>query len=186
MLPVFYVVYFIWFLSEILLNRFLHSKASDKQEADKNSLRIIWITIIVAMFAATFISMKYYFPISGYALIQEIGLIVIIAGIVLRLLAVYTLGKFFTVDVTIREGHQLLKTGFYKTLRHPSYFASLISFIGYGISLNNWLSLIIIVVAILSAFIYRIKIEEKTLIAFFGNEYLDYKKKTSAIIPFIY
>jgi len=140
----------------------------------------------MAIFAATYISTKIYLPISAYAYITEIGLAVIIAGIILRLFIVRTLGKFFTVDVTIRKGHQLLKTGFYKKLRHPSYFASLISFIGYGISLNNWLSLILILIAVLTVFIYRISVEEKTLIAHFGNEYLDYKKKTYAIIPFIY
>ena len=186
MQPVFFIVYFIWLLSEILLNRLLRAKATDQQEADKNSLRLIWLTVVLAIFAATYISAKIYLPISAYAYITEIGLAVIIAGIILRLFIVRTLGKFFTVDVTIRKGHQLLKTGFYKKLRHPSYFASLISFIGYGISLNNWLSLILILIAVLTVFIYRISVEEKTLIAHFGNEYLDYKKKTYAIIPFIY
>jgi len=47
-------------------------------------------------------------------------------------------------------------------------FSSLLSFIGFGISLNNWFSLITIASLVTIAFLYRIKIEEKTLIEQIG------------------
>ncbi|WP_091394853.1 methyltransferase family protein [Flavobacterium noncentrifugens] len=61
------------------------------------------------------------------------------------------------------ENHKLKTDGFYKFLRHPSYFASLVSFVGFGISLNNWIALAIITTAIFTAFAYRIQVEEKVL-----------------------
>ena len=136
--------------------------------------------------AAIFISMKYYFPISLFQTIRYFGLTLILTSIILRSVVINSLGKYFTVDVTIRQGHQLKKDGFYKYLRHPSYSASLLSFIGFGISLNNWISLIIVVAAILFAFIRRINVEEKALMEHFGKEYTDYKKETYRLIPFIY
>jgi protein-S-isoprenylcysteine O-methyltransferase Ste14 len=180
------ITYSIWFLSEILINRFLRSKNTDKKHVDKGSLYLIWIIIIITNFAAVFVSNKYYFPISKDANFVYIGLILIFIGIILRLTIIATLGQFFTVDVTIKQNHKLKKDGFYKYLRHPSYSASLLSFIGFGITLNNWMSLTLVSILILIAFIIRIKIEERALIEHFGSEYLDYKKSTKGIIPFIY
>jgi protein-S-isoprenylcysteine O-methyltransferase Ste14 len=180
------ITYSVWFLSEILINGFLRSKNTDKQNVDKGSLYLIWIIIIISIFAAVFVSNKYYFPLSKDSNIVYIGLVLIFIGIILRLTIIATLGQFFTVDVTIKQNHKLKRNGFYKYLRHPSYSASLLSFIGFGIMLNNWISLALVTILILMAFIIRIKIEERALIEHFGTEYLDYKKSTKGIIPFIY
>ncbi|MDD3721252.1 MAG: isoprenylcysteine carboxylmethyltransferase family protein [Lutibacter sp.] len=183
---IFVITYSIWFLSEILINRFLRSKNTDKKHTDKGSLYLIWIIIIISNFTAVFVSNKYYFPLSKDANIIYIGLVIIFIGIIFRLIIIAKLGQFFTVDVTIKQNHKLKKDGFYKYLRHPSYAASLLSFIGFGISLNNWISLALLTILILIAFVIRIKIEESALIDHFGAEYLDYKKSTKGIIPFIY
>jgi protein-S-isoprenylcysteine O-methyltransferase Ste14 len=172
--------------TEILLNRLLRSKSTDKQNEDKNSISIIWVTIIIAIPLAVLIALKVNLPIYSDPSVQYVGVIIIFIGIILRLFAVVTLGRFFTVDVTIRQGHKLKKDGLYKYLRHPSYFASLVSFIGMGWTFNNWLSLLVLIAAILIVFINRIKIEEKLLIQHFGSEYTEYKKHTSGLIPFIY
>lgn len=183
---IFITVYVIWLLSETVLNRMLHSKSTDRPDVDKNSLPIIWITIAVAMFLTTYVAINFYFPIYDNPDFKYLGLGIIALGIVLRLTAVLSLGRFFTVDVTIREDHKLKTDGVYKYLRHPSYFASLLSFIGYGIAMNSWPGLLIIFISILTVFIYRIKIEEKILIEQFGETYIKYKKSTKGIIPFIY
>lgn len=183
---VFTVIYIIWALSEIFINRFMRSKTGDKKNQDKNSLGFIWITIVISIALSVYISMNCYFPLSTFQAIRYFGLGLILTGVLLRGVAIISLGKYFTADVTIRQGHQLKKDGFYKYLRHPSYTASLISFIGFGISLNNLVSLIIIVAAILFAFIRRINVEEKSLTDHFGQEYIDYKKNTYRLIPFIY
>lgn len=180
------VTYCVWFITEVFLNRLLRSKSSDRKNADKNSLLLIWVTIIATIFIAVWISINVNSVIFRNPALKYLGLGVIIIGIVIRLIAVVSLGKFFTVDVTIRKNHKLKKDGLYKYLRHPSYFASLISFIGFGISLNNWFSLLLTTIAISTVFIIRIRIEEKLLIEQFGPEYIDYKKVTSGLIPFIY
>lgn len=182
----FTITYCIWLFSEIVINRLLHSKVSDKQNADKNSLSVIWIIIIATIILSVFISIRFYLPIFSNPALEYVGIGIIYLGIILRIIAIISLGRFFTVDVTIRQDHKLKINGFYKYIRHPSYFASLISFLGFGISLNNWLSLSLIIITSLTAFIFRIKIEEKVLTEKFGHEYLEYKKNTHAIIPFIY
>ena len=183
---IFAITYGIWLLSEILINRLLGSKKTDRQNADKGSLYLIWILIFICIFTAVFVSIKYNIPILKNPNIKYAGILLIYAGIILRLVIIKSLGHFFTVDVTIRQNHRLKTDGFYKHLRHPSYAASVLSFIGFGISLNNLISLITVIIFILTAFIIRIKVEEKILVEHFGSEYSDYKKSTKAIIPFIY
>jgi protein-S-isoprenylcysteine O-methyltransferase Ste14 len=176
----------VWLFTEIALNRFFRSKNTDKKGTDKNTLLLIWIVIIVSIFAAVYIRAKFSLLILSNPTIKYVGLGIIWLGILLRLIVIISLGKSFTVDVTIRQNHQLKKDGFYKYLRHPSYLASLLSFIGLGIALNNWISLCLITLAILAIFVVRIRIEEKALLDQFGSEYAEYKKGTYALIPFIY
>ena len=180
----FLVIYLIWLISEVVLNRMLHSNATDKQGADKNSLLIIWVIIVFAITLALFTTTSFAMPI-GQDVIRYVGLGIIVLGILLRIWAVRTLGKFFTVDVTIRQDHQLVRHGLYKYFRHPSYTASLMSFIGFGMSLNNWYSLLIVVFAVIVVFTMRIRIEEKALTAQFGDQYLQYKKEAWGLLPFM-
>lgn len=177
--------YIIWFISEVVLNRMLRSKKTDKQGADGHSLLFIWIVVVAAIMLALFTSASFAMPVAGDG-IRYVGLALIITGIIFRIIAVYTLGRFFTVDVTIRRNHQLVKNGLYKYFRHPSYTASFLTFIGFGLSLNNWYSLLIVVVAVLAVFLMRIKIEERALTAQFGDDYLQYKKEAWGLIPFVY
>jgi protein-S-isoprenylcysteine O-methyltransferase Ste14 len=179
-------IYFLWLLSEIILNRRLRSGKSAKQSSDKNTLLLLWVSIFISITIGVFVSKTTYFPIDISERLPSIGLTVIIMGITIRLVAIKQLGQFFTVDVTIRENHQLLQNGLYKLVRHPSYTGSLLSFLGLGLSLNNWLSLSIVLLPTLSTFIYRMNIEEKVLIEQFGKQYLDYMAKTKRLIPFMY
>ena len=179
-------IYLLWISSEIILNHFLRSSKSDKKSFDKNTLLLLWVTILISVTIGVFVSKIITFPIFTNIRIEFIGLVEIIFGILIRLVAIKQLGRFFTVDVTIRENHQLLQTGLYKFLRHPSYTGSLISFLGFGLSLNNWISLLLVFLPTLFAMIHRMNIEEKVLTEKFGKRYLDYISKTKRLIPFIY
>ena len=183
---VFEIIWICWLLSEILLNRLVRSKSTNSKELDKNSLNLIWIAIIVSMTSGVLIAIYWAAPIIQTNLLLYIGSALIVFGMLIRFIAIRTLGKFFTVNLALHGDHTLIKAGLYKYIRHPSYSGSLLSFLGFGLSLNNWLSLMIIIVPILITFINRINIEEKLLENQFGTEYSDYKKKTERLIPFLY
>ncbi len=185
-MTIFSIIWIIWCTSEVLLNRLIRSGAGDKKNQDKGSLALIWIMVALGITSGIMLVWFPKFAMSNEQMIPYIGLIIIVAGIILRFFSIWTLGKYFTVDVTIRDNHQIKKDGLYKIVRHPSYSGSLLSFIGFGVSLNNWLSLFAIVVFITTAFLYRIKIEEKALINHFGTDYLNYKKETYRLIPWVY
>ena len=181
------IIYVFWIASEIFLNRRLHSKASDKKDQDKNSLRLIWIVIAITITVAIFVEKLFKFQIYHTLTGVWVGVGAIVLGMLLRYWAVFSLGKFFTVDVTIRDEHALKTDGMYKHLRHPSYAASLAFFYWYG---HNSEQLVCVghyrILELQRVFLYRIKIEEKTLVKHFGAAYETYRKHTSAIIPFIF
>ncbi len=180
------ITYLLFISTEILLNTLLRAKEGDKKNADKKTLSLLWVTITVAITAAGFISGAIPAPLSSNPKIAYVGAVIIYIGIICRLSVIYSLGHFFTVDVTIRTDHKIKTNGAYMYLRHPTYAASLISFIGLGLTFNNLLSLLVIIIPIFIAFLIRINIEEKVLIQHFGDEYLEYKKSTKKLIPFIY
>ncbi|SHM96041.1 Protein-S-isoprenylcysteine O-methyltransferase Ste14 [Chitinophaga jiangningensis] len=180
-------VYLLWLASEIILNRVMRGSSSDKQRKDSGSLVIIWVVIIVSLVAAGNLAAVNSTPIcQSYTTMLYTGLVIILLGVALRLAAVISLGKYFTVAVRIREGHQVKQDGMYKLVRHPSYAASLLSFIGYGISLNNWISLAVTIIPVFAAFLYRMNVEEKVLLENFGKEYSDYMARTKRLVPFVY
>lgn len=183
---IFYALMVLWFFSEIIYKKFLGSKQHDKKGKDKSSLNILWVIIILSVIMANIVRYSLVFPIADSVLIYYAGALLIALGIILRLLIIKNLGKYFTVDVTIKQDHKIKKDGFYRLIRHPSYATSLLTFLGFGLYLNNWLSLIAAFIPVFFAFSYRILIEEKALTEQFGQEYIDYKKKTNKLIPFIY
>lgn len=174
-----------WFFSEIILSRLLRSpKGEDK---DQQSLKYLWLTITIAVNAGVYIGVKRMGYISYSSnLIQYIGLILIMIGLVIRWSAILTLKKYFTVNVAVSQGQKIIVSGLYHYIRHPAYLGSLLSFLGLGLAFSNWLSVLIIFLPVTTAFFKRINIEEKVLIDSFGQEYLNYIKRTKKIIPGIY
>lgn len=175
-----------WFLSEFLYKNMLKSDRGDRKDKDKSTLNILWLAIPFSIMAAVISSYNSTFPITSGSWISYLGEGLILIGIIFRFIMIRSLGKYFTVDVTIRQDHKIKKQGFYKYLRHPSYAFSLLTSLGLGLYLNNWLSLALAFVPPFLAFAYRIKVEEQALIEQFGEEYLEYRKKTKKLIPFIY
>ena len=180
------VIMALWGLSEIFLVLKMRSGNDDAKGKDKKTLSLLWLVIGFSIFFGIFISKVSYFPFYFTQKVQIIGLVILLLSVVLRLMVVDNLGKYFTVDVTIRKDHQLKTDGFYKLVRHPSYAFSLLTFFGLAIVLNNYIAAIVLLVPVVSMFIYRINIEEKALKYQFGKDYCDYMKKTKRLIPFIY
>lgn len=119
-------------------------------------------------------------------LVSFVGIALLMIGIVFRWMAIQTLGKFFTLQVLIKDDHQLVRTGFYKYLRHPSYAGALLAHLGLGLSFANWFSLTLSVLPFLVAAWYRMRVEESALSETFGAAYLDYRRHTKRLIPGIY
>jgi len=180
------VVSCLWLGSEIALARMKHSQPIDAK-FDKSSIRRLWITILVSVNLGVLIGLQRIGHIEPGARIFPIaGITLIICGLCVRWLAIFSLKHQFTVDVSIRQDHRMIKEGIYRFVRHPAYGGSLLSFLGLGLYFSNYVSLVTIFVPICLAFLHRIHIEEEALIHAFGSEYLDYCASTKRFIPGIF
>jgi protein-S-isoprenylcysteine O-methyltransferase Ste14 len=59
-----------------------------------------------------------------------VGTLLIMVGGIIRMCCYRALGKLFTFEFTIREGHKLVTSGPYSIVRHPSYTGGLIGLAG--------------------------------------------------------
>lgn len=113
------------------------------------------------------------------------GVIVIVAGSVLRIWAIATLGRLHSALVAIQPEHKLVRHGPYRYIRHPSYLGLTVFLAGIPMVFAAWFPLLAIPGCIV-ALRWRIMDEEAFLISEFGHEYESYKKGTWCMIPFIY
>lgn len=112
-----------------------------------------------------------------------VGLVIVMLGIAFRQWAVLALGKFFTVQVRVRSDQTVVDTGPYRWVRHPSYTGIIISFLGVGVALGNWLSLLALVVVPTIGLVVRIRVEERALLDALGEPYREFSASRARLIP---
>jgi len=173
-------------LSELLLMLVKHSKTKTaKTRKDRGSMLLLWVMITLGFTGGFFLS-KHNSWNSINTLIAGIGLLLVLAGIIIRWIAIIQLGKSFTVDVAITEVARLKTDGLYKRVRHPSYIGLLLIIIGFSATMNSLYSFLVLVVPVFLAIAYRINIEESVLTREFGESYFRYMSKTKKLIPGVY
>jgi len=177
----------IYLVSEILLNLTRRSRSKTGTKQDRSTLGIIWLVIAVSVMAGVFVAQNFPAAALPYGrMFASAGLVLFVAGLVLRWWAIITLGRFFTVDVAIEKDHELVERGPFRILRHPSYSGVLLAFVGLALSLRNWAALLVILIPIGAAFIHRMNVEEDALSQALGLRYAEYMKRTKRLVPFIY
>ncbi|KAF1972818.1 prenyl cysteine carboxyl methyltransferas-like protein Ste14 [Bimuria novae-zelandiae CBS 107.79] len=119
--------------------------------------------------------------------VLALGVALILVGQAVRSLAMVQAGTNFNHQVQQKknEGHELVTTGLYSVLRHPSYFGFFWWGLGTQLALGNTISFIGYAGVLWLFFYKRITHEEKHLIEFFGDDYKAYKARTRVWIPFI-
>lgn len=112
------------------------------------------------------------------------GLAVEAAGFAFAFLARRHLGEHWSGQVTVKEGHQLIRTGPYALARHPIYTGLLFAVLGSALVVGEARGIVALVLLLLA---YAIKIprEERVLAAHFGEEYQAYRREVKALIPYL-
>lgn len=114
----------------------------------------------------------------------QLGAVVLsISSVVLTMSAIRELGKQWSLEARLIEGHKLVTTGPYNLVRHPIYTAMLGKLIATGIVVSHWAVLIpAIAIFVLGTYI-RTRFEEKLLSEAFGEEFTRWKAKVPGLIP---
>lgn len=166
---------------------FLKRSRDDSVDADDATLWTLWISIVLAVTAGIVISHR--LPAAGMGLrsgVFIVGCALFGLGLVLRWYSIIYLGRFFTVNVAIHSGHEIIDTGPYRRIRHPSYAGALLAFAGLALTLANWVSLVVVMLPIVWAFGRRISTEESALANAIGSPYTNYMRRTKRLVPYLY
>ncbi len=178
----------VWAASELWLGWTRRSQDRTRMR-DRGTLRLLLVTVYLCIGLAVWLSYRATGRIGNENLRIPLfwaGLALMAGGLALRFWAIRVLARFFTVDVNIQEGHELIRRGPYRLLRHPSYTGSLMTFLGFGLALGNVWSLLVLLAPVIVAFVWRMRVEESVLAEAFPTQYPDYARRTKRLIPFVW
>jgi protein-S-isoprenylcysteine O-methyltransferase Ste14 len=180
----------VYFASEVLLTITRRSRSKTGTKQDKSTLRLIWIVIGLSIAAGVFVAgnsaHSTSLRVNWGPWFTILGISLFAAGLIFRWWAIVTLGRFFTVDVTIERDHELVERGPFRWVRHPSYTGVLLAFVGWALTLRNWAAILVVLLPIFVAFVRRMNVEEDALLRALGDRYRDYMRRTKRLVPFIY
>jgi protein-S-isoprenylcysteine O-methyltransferase Ste14 len=106
------------------------------------------------------------------------------AGVLFAIRARMFLGSNWSGTVTVKEDHELIRSGPYRWVRHPIYSGLLLASAGVALESDRWVALIGFALVFTGL---RLKsfIEEQRMLDRFGDEYDRYRCSTRALIPFL-
>lgn len=113
-----------------------------------------------------------------------LGSMLFLFGMVYRLWAIRTLGRYYSHRVRTISNHQIVDKGPYCFVRHPAYAGMLIANLGITIYFLNWVTPFVFLFMLLPAIILRIKIEEKILFQIAG--YAEFARTRKRLIPLVW
>ena len=180
---IFWFAYLAWIGSEIWIFARDRRRATGRS-ADRGSLAALVLLIGGGIaLAFSFATMRAWAIDAPAAWFVVPGAILMVLGVALRLWAVRTLGRFFRVAVFTHDDHELIGTGPYRRLRNPSYTGTMITVTGFVLTTGNALSMIAGIGLPLIGFVLRIRIEERSLSAHFGEPYERFRSTRWALMP---
>ena len=159
------------------------AKKSQKTTGDKSTSLVLNAVTFFSLASAVLL---------GYARIAVLpswlfypGLATYLFGIAYANWAAITLGRFYAPTVQVQIDHRVIDKGPYRFVRHPRYAGGLLAYLGLGLALQSWAAVLVLLIATGLGYIYRIRVEERFLIAELGDDYIEYCKRTKRIIPFV-
>jgi protein-S-isoprenylcysteine O-methyltransferase Ste14 len=114
-----------------------------------------------------------------------IGTIIVVLGLAFAIWARRHLGANWSMSVSVKREHELIRSGPYRFVRHPIYTGILIAILGTGVTIGEWRAVVSLAFAFFS-FQRKASLEERWMVETFGAAYEDYRAKVRALIPFVF
>jgi protein-S-isoprenylcysteine O-methyltransferase Ste14 len=111
-----------------------------------------------------------------------VGVVLTWSGIGLAIWARYHLAEYWSARITIKEDHQLIRTGPYAHLRHPIYSGLVLATIGSTVVIDEW-RCVFGVCLVLTGYCLKARKEETMLSQQFGDAFREHQKHTGFLIP---
>jgi protein-S-isoprenylcysteine O-methyltransferase Ste14 len=113
---------------------------------------------------------------------EWIGVAMTAAGVAIAIWARWHLGSNWSGIVTLKEGHELIRTGPYRAIRHPIYTGILLGLLGTAVTIGEVRGLIAVAIGWLS-FYFKARREESFLAEEFGPAFAEHQRHTGMFLP---
>jgi protein-S-isoprenylcysteine O-methyltransferase Ste14 len=168
-----------WGISSFRTNR--------TKTTEKSADRLITIAVVVVAYELLFAGWLRVGPLRLRFIPDErwiawAGIAFTWFGVAIAIWARYCLGVFWSARVTLKEGHQLIRSGPYAFIRHPIYTGMLLGCIGAALVVGEWRG-VLAVALLLAAHSRKAVREERFLTQEFGEAYLSYRRCTGFLFP---
>jgi len=94
------------------------------------------------------------------------------------------LGRNWSATVTLKENHQLIRSGPYALTRHPIYTGMILATIGSVLTAGKLLGILAFLV-IIGSWVRKLLLEERFMGRQFGAQYVNYRSEVKALVPFV-
>jgi protein-S-isoprenylcysteine O-methyltransferase Ste14 len=118
------------------------------------------------------------------AIVDLCGCTLVIAGLLFSIWARICLGRNWSGRVSVKENHELIRTGPYALVRHPIYTGLLVAILGTAWVVGQWRGLLAFLLMI-SSYWRKLRVEERLMLETFGDAYRRYCEHTAALVPFL-
>jgi protein-S-isoprenylcysteine O-methyltransferase Ste14 len=112
------------------------------------------------------------------------GLALVLGGLAFAVWARLHLGSNWSATVTLKEGHELVRSGPYALVRHPIYTGLLAALLGSAV-MNGEMRSLAAVALLAVALLVKMRLEERWMVERFGEEYRQYRREVKALVPFV-
>jgi protein-S-isoprenylcysteine O-methyltransferase Ste14 len=180
--PVVWIFFFVYWQIKAI-----NTKTTQRLEpAASRILRVFIFLIAITLLVTTRIPLPWlYLQLWPAGLwLFWLGAAVTIAGLLFAIWAREYLGSNWSRSVTIKQGHELIKTGPYAAVRHPIYTGILTGFLGMAIAISQVRGFIVFVLIFLALWI-KLRMEEQWMRSQFGEAYATYAHQTAALVPYL-
>jgi protein-S-isoprenylcysteine O-methyltransferase Ste14 len=116
------------------------------------------------------------------ALLATVGVVMTWWGIALAIWARYHLGEYWSARITIKEDHQLIRTGPYRRLRHPIYSGLIMAAVGSALLFDLW-RCVVGLCLVVAGYAIKARKEEAMLGEQFGEAFREHRKHTGFLFP---
>jgi protein-S-isoprenylcysteine O-methyltransferase Ste14 len=120
--------------------------------------------------------------VPGTSWMGPFGALMTALGVAFAIWARAHLGRQWSGDVTIREDHELIRTGPYTYIRHPIYTGILAAMLGTALIVGEWRGLAALGIATVG-FWWKARKEESFLGQEFGQAFEEHRRRTGFFLP---
>ena len=165
-------------------------KAIRLKYGEKRQFRVRFWLLFVAFVVLVVVSQRWFAAWGGSVVWPQtmttniLADLATIGGLILFIQSHRSLGRNWSYEVVIQEKHELIEKGPYAYIRHPLYSGVLLMFIGMALYCGRKACIIVLVYCFLGVY-FKSKMEERLLAKTFPS-YAEYKRRTKALIPFIW